>query len=151
TFDPRSSIFDLRSSILDPRPSILDPQILTWRLLGVARATESGFIPGAVGGNGPAIGRCGVFKFRIISAAADYFQPCADVRRGDFVARVILEVARRPLPHIAAHIQRSERTGAGSVMSGFQEAALFPLPGVSVIRFPFITPGVNTIVGPARG
>ncbi|HEX2491473.1 MAG TPA: hypothetical protein VHR27_18835, partial [Blastocatellia bacterium] len=51
--DPRSSILDPRSSILDPRSSILGPQSSILRLLGVARAAESGFIVSAVGGNSP--------------------------------------------------------------------------------------------------
>src|SRR5215475_7612862 len=140
-----------QSTIRSPQSSTLDPQSSILRLPGVARAAESGFIVSAVGGNGPAIGRCGVFKPRIESAAANYFQPCAGERRGDFAAGVILEVARRPLPRVAAHIERAERAGAGIVMSGFEEAAFFPLPGVRVIRFPFITPGVNAIISPARG
>src|SRR5215475_10679938 len=124
-----------QSTIRSPQSSTLDPQSSILRLPGVARAAESGFIVSAVGGNGPAICRCGVSKPRIVSAAANYFQPCAGERRCDFAAGIILEIARRPFPHVAAHIERAERAGAGGVASGFQEPSLFPLPYVRVIRF----------------
>src|SRR5215475_15301890 len=147
----QSSTLDLRSSILDPRSSILEPQSSILRLLGVARAAESGFIVRAVGGNSPAIGRCGVSKPRIISATADHFQACADERRGDFAAGVIFEVARCPFPCVSAHVERAEWAGAWGVAPGLEEPALSPLPCVRVIRFPFGAPGVDAAVSPARG
>src|SRR5262245_2298030 len=140
-----------QSTIRSPQSSTLDPQSSILRLPGVARAAESGFIVSAVGGNGPAIGRCGVFKPRIESAAANYFQPGAGERRCEFAAGVILEVARRPFPRVSAHIERAERAGAGGVASGLEEPALFPMPCVRVIRFPFVPPGVDAAVVPARG
>src|SRR5215475_11996502 len=105
------------ASMLDPQSSIL--KTLTWLLSGVARAAESGVIVSAVWGDSSAIGSCDVFNFNIISAAANYFQPCAGERGVYFVAWVILEVARGPLPHVAAHIESPEGAGPESVASGF--------------------------------
>src|SRR5262249_11306521 len=79
-----------------------------------------------------------------------HFQPCAGERGVDFVAWVILEVARGPLPHVAAHIERAEGTAPESVASGFKDPPLFPLPGVRQIRSPFLSPWVDATVSPAR-
>src|SRR5215475_3654414 len=134
------------ASMLDPQSSIL--KTLTWLLFGVARAAESGVIVSAVRGDSPAIGSCDVFNVHIISAAANHFQPCAGERGVDFVAWVILEVARGPLPHVAAHIERAEGTAPESVASGFKDPPLFPLPGVRQIRSPFLSPWVDATVSP---
>jgi hypothetical protein len=64
--NPQSAIRNPQSAILSPQTSILKPLLDVYL---TSRAAESGFIVTAVGGDGSAIGGCGVFEILILTSS----------------------------------------------------------------------------------